>query len=154
MRPSATFNAWSPMLGGTSADLDAVARSIAIILDVPVILIGALVDDRHVFLGVHGVSKDAADDVSPLCLEVVTLNRPVLMQDARRHLAIGAHDELGTKLVSYMGLPIARRDGVCLGAISAFREAQHEWGGHDLVLLRGFVDLLAAILSERQDEES
>jgi len=131
-------------------DLDLAARTIADLLDVPVVLISMLDGEDHVFVGAHGVSKEAADHVTPLCLEVVTLQRPVLMQDARRHLVAGARDDRGIALVSFMGLPITRRDGTCLGAVSAFREEHRCWDGSDLVVLRGFVALLSALFAERR----
>ncbi len=126
--------------------LDGVASAIAILLDVPVVLISVIHDKRQVFVGAHGVANDDADDVSPLSLEVATLNRPVLMQDARRHLVEGACDLRGVALFSYMGLPIAGDGGACLGAVSAFREHDRTWRGRDLVVLREFAELLGELL--------
>lgn len=143
-----TGAAWNAPLCIT--DFDLVARTIADQLDVPVVLISMLHGDAHVFVGAHGVSKESADHVTPLCLEVVTLQRPVLMQDARRHLVAGARDDRGIPLVSFMGLPITHRDGTCLGAVSTFREEHRCWHGPDLVVLRGFVALLSALFAERR----
>ena len=140
--------AWTAPL--RTADFDLIAHTIAGLLDVPVVLISMLDGEEHVFVGAHGVSKSSADHVTPLCLEVVTLRRPVLMQDARRHLVTGAQDDRGISLVSFMGLPITRRDGTCLGAVSAFREEHRCWHGPDLVVLRGFVALLSALFAERR----
>jgi hypothetical protein len=130
--------------------LDLVARMIADVIDVPVVLISTLDGEEHVFVGTHGVSRESADQVTPLCLEVVMLERPVLMQDARRHLALGARADHGIALVSFMGLPITDRDGRCLGAVSAFREEHHCWRGRDLVVLRSFVALLSTLILEQQ----
>lgn len=146
--PRTRAGAWISPLRTT--DFDSVARTIADLIDAPVVLISLLDGEEHVFAGVHGVAKESADHVTPLCLEVVTLQRPVLMQDARRHLVVGARDDRGSALVSFMGLPITCRDGTCLGAVSAFREEHRCWHGPDLVVLRGFVALLAALFAERR----
>jgi hypothetical protein len=130
------------------SDLDSIAHMIAGLLDAPVVLISLLDGEEHLFVGTHGVAEGSADHVSPLCLEVVTLQRPVLMQDARRHLAAGARDDRGVALVSFMGLPINGRDGTCLGAVSVFREEGRCWQSADLVVLRSFVTLLSALFGD------
>jgi GAF domain-containing protein len=133
-----------------STDFDVAARAIAGLLDVPVVLISMLADQDHVFVGAHGVLKESADHVTPLCLEVATLQQPVLMQDARRHLVAGARDDRGIALVAFMGLPITGRDGTCLGAVCTFREEHRRWSRSDLIMLRSFVELLTALLTERR----
>ena len=147
---SRALTAWLAMPAEHATDFDTVARAIAILLEVPVVLISTLDDDRHIFVGTYGVSHEAGDDVSPLCLEVVTLKRPVLMQDARRHLPASIRDDCGTALVSCMGLPITGRDGTCSGAVSVFRKEDRSWQDRDLVVLRGFNELLAELLAERR----
>lgn len=142
--------AWiAPLLTG----FDSVARTIAGLLDVPVVLISMLDGQDHVFVGAHGVSKEFADHMTPLCLEVVTLHQPVLMHDARRHLVAGARDDRGIALAGFMGLPITCRDGTCLGAVCAFREEHRRWHSPDLVMLRGFVELFSALLVERRHSQ-
>jgi GAF domain-containing protein len=126
--------------------LDRIASAAAAVLDVPLVLITMFDGPRPSYVGSHGLAKVRHNEPSPLCLEVATTGRPIVMQDARRRLPAAARGVWGFELVAYAGVALNPLDPTCVGALAALTPARRAWQSRDLNLLRCFADAAAAIL--------
>jgi diguanylate cyclase (GGDEF)-like protein len=129
--------------------LDRIASAGAALLDVPLVLISAFAGPRQIYVGSHGLAKMRADEPSPLCREVATAGRPIVMQDARRRLPASARGMWGFELVAYAGVPLNLLDPSVLGALAVLTPARRSWQNHELDILRCLAGAAAAILDMR-----
>src|SRR5687767_6954680 len=94
-----------PIVGSTTEiarrSLDRIASAAAALLDVPLVLISSFDGRRQVYVGSHGLAKLRANKPSPLCREVASAGRPIVMQDVRRRLPAAARGVCGFELVAY-----------------------------------------------------
>lgn len=127
--------------------LDRIASAAAALLDVPLVLITLFDGPRPIYVGSHGLAKVRADQPSPLCFEVATTGRPMMMQDARRRLPAAARGVWGFELVAYAGVALDPLDPACVGALAALTPARRAWQSGDLHALRCLADAAAAILA-------
>jgi diguanylate cyclase (GGDEF)-like protein len=137
---------------GAETELDAVAATIATVIDVPVVFITILDGDNQAFVGIRGIARASAV-LSPLCLEVAVLGRPLLLQDARRRVSAAAYDDWGFPFTSYIGVPIRSSDGRSVGAVSGFGTHKRTWQNRDVIVLNAFAGLIARALDAQRSYE-
>jgi diguanylate cyclase (GGDEF)-like protein len=129
--------------------LDRIASAGAALLDVPLVLISVFDGPRQIYVGSHGLAKMRADEPSPLCREVATAGRPIVMQDARRRLPAAARGVWGFELVAYAGVALNLLDPSRQGALAVLTPTRRSWQSQDLHILRCLADAAAAILDMR-----
>ncbi len=118
-------------------------------LDVPLVLISVLDGPRQIYVGSHGLAKMRANEVSPLCREVASAGRPIVMQDARRRLPAAALGAWGFELIAYAGVALNLLGPSRVGALAVLTPARRAWQSHDLHVLRCLADAATAILDMR-----
>ena len=127
--------------------LDQIAGAAAALLDVPLVLISTLDGPRQSFVGSHGLGKLRIDEPSPLCRDVASSGRPIVMQDARTRIPAAARGIWGFELVAYAGVALSLLDPSRSGALGALTPARRAWQSHDLQVLRCLADAASAILN-------
>ena len=123
--------------------LDRIAATVSGVLDVPMVSISVVAQGMQVVAGSHGIVTGT--DPNPLCFEVATTRRPILVQDARSRHA-GASRAVPKNVVAYAGVPLPIRHGNRIGTLAAFTAQRKAWQDLDLVMLRGFAEAIAEIL--------
>lgn len=126
----------------TTAEFDAVARSVAWMLDVPVVVV-TLFDERwQHYVGAHGVSEGGAPtEGTPaedaVCRETVETGQPLVVSDAGRHPVL-CHVPATTQfgIGACASLPVRDSDGHVLGSICAMVDHRHQWSAPEIDLLR------------------
>jgi GAF domain-containing protein len=126
--------------------LGRIASAAAGLLDVPLVLISVFDGPRQMYVGSHGLANMRANEPSPLCREVASAGRPIVMQDARRRLPAAARGVWGFELVAYAGVALNLLDPSRVGALAVLTPARRAWQSHDLHVLRCLADAAAAIL--------
>jgi GAF domain-containing protein len=126
--------------------LDRVAAAAATLLDVPLVLISVLDGPRQVYVGSHGLARSHVNEPSPLCREVASAGKPIVMQDARTRLPAAARGVWGFELVSYAGVTLNLLDRSHAGTLAALAPSRRAWQDHDLQILHCLADTAAAIL--------
>lgn len=129
--------------------LDRIASAAAALLDTPLALISVFEGPRQIYVGSHGLARMRANQPSPLCREVATKHKPIVMQDARRRLPAAARGMWGFDLVAYAGVALNLLDPSRLGALAVLTPARRGWQSQDLHVLRCLADAAAAILDMR-----
>ena len=129
--------------------LDRIASAAAALLDVPLVLISLLDEGRQTYVGSHGLAKTRTNEPSPLCREVATAGRPIVLQDARRRLPRATHRVWGFELVGYAGVRLNLLHSSRTGALAVLTPAKRGWQTADLHVLRALADAAAAVLDVR-----
>ena len=129
--------------------LDRIARAAAALLDVPLVLISVLDGDRQSYVGSHGLAEMRTNEPSPLCRDVATAGRPIVLQDVRRRLPGAAGGMWGFALVGYAGVALNLRHPSRTGAFAVLTPARRGWQSADLDVLRSLADAAAAVLDIR-----
>ncbi len=123
-------------------NFDRILRILARVLDVPVVLLSILDEDRQFFKGALGLQEpwDSARE-TPLthsyCKFVVANDAPLVVEDIAEVIPAienGATSDLG--VVAYLGVPIHDREGVVLGALCAIDRRPRRWTSSQLDVLR------------------
>ena len=127
--------------------LDQIAGAAAALLDVPLVLISILEGPMQSYVGSHGLSKMRVGEPSPLCRDVASSGRPIVMQDARTRIPASARGVWGFELVAYAGIALTLLDTSRAGAFGALTSARRAWQSHDLQVLRCLADAASAILN-------
>ena len=122
-------------------ELQALARSVADLLDAPLALVTLVDDYRQFFAARFGEVPSWATLGTPLthsfCRHAVVTGRPLVVEDAGVHPLVAdnpAVDELAVS--AYAGIPIVDGDGQRLGALCAIDHQPRAWSHDDLVVLR------------------
>ena len=131
--------------------LDQIASAAAVLLDVRMVLISMVAGPRQMFVGACGLAEVHADEESPLCRDVATTGRPIVLQDARRRLPARTRGAWGFDLVGYAGVALSLRDPDRAGALAAMTSVRRAWQSRDLDVLRCLAAAAAAILDVRAD---
>ena len=129
--------------------LDQIASAAAALLDVRLVLISVIDGPLQIVVGSHGLAKVRADGPTPLCRDVATAGRPIVLQDARRRLPARARSAWGFELVGYAGVALSLRDPHRAGALAAVTSVRRAWQSHDLDVLRCLAASAAAVLDMR-----
>lgn len=127
--------------------LDQIASAAAALLDVPLVLISVLDGPQQSYVGSHGLSTARANDPSPLCRDVATSGRPIVMQDARTRIPSSARGVWEFELVAYAGMALNLVDSSRTAALGALTPARRAWQTHDLQVLRCLADAASAVLN-------
>ena len=127
--------------------LDQIAAAAAALLDVPLVLISTLDGPYQTYVGFHGLGTMRANAPSPLCRDVATSGRPIVMQDARTRIPASARGVWGFELVAYAGMALTLLDPARTGAFGALTSARRAWQTQDLHVLRCLADAASAILN-------
>lgn len=112
------------------------------ILDVPMVLISLVDDQRQFFKSAVGLTGDAAiTREGPLshsfCKYVVMSGTPLEVEDATIHPLVCDNPAVFEGGVgAYLGLPITMPNGAVLGSFCAVDMEPHEWTEEDRALLR------------------
>jgi GAF domain-containing protein len=136
-------------------DFDRVTRMAAELLDVPVVLVSLVDDERQFFLSCVGLGRPLSERrETPLshsfCQYVVAGEEPLVIADARRVPWLrdnGAVTELG--IVAYAGFPLRTGDGQPIGSFCAIDDEPREWSRRELDLLRDFAAIVQSELDLR-----
>ena len=135
----------------TRRSLDRIASAAAALLDVPLVLISAFDGAHQSYVGSHSLPQMRENETSPLCLEVATVGRPIVMQDARRRLPAAARGVWGFELVAYAGVPLTLRNPSRVGAMAVLSPVRRAWQSEDLDVLRHLAEAAAAVLDLRAE---
>ena len=149
------------MDGLARRSLDQIASAAALLLDVRLVLISVVDGPRQVVVGSYGLAHKHAHEPSPLCRDVATAGRPIILQDVRRRLPAHAHARgtCGFEIIGYAGVPLSVRHTTPRGALAALTSVRRAWQGDDLHVLRSLAAAAGAVLDmragcdERVDEE-
>ncbi|WP_432533943.1 sensor domain-containing diguanylate cyclase [Kineococcus arenarius] len=136
--------------GEDSEQLQRLVRTAARVLHVPVAMVSFVAADREIIEAAVGLPEPWASLRSTplshsLCAQVVRLDGPVVLFDARLHPTYREHAavvEMGAG--AYAGYPL-RHGGHTLGAFCAADFVPRQWSAGDLQLLE---DLAAAVSGE------
>ncbi|WP_432503094.1 sensor domain-containing diguanylate cyclase [Kineococcus arenarius] len=136
--------------GEDSEQLQRLVRTAARVLHVPVVMVSFVAADREIIEAAVGLPEPWASLRSTplshsLCAQVVRLDGPVVLFDARTDPAYREHAavvEMGAG--AYAGYPL-RHGGHALGAFCAADFVPRQWSAGDLQLLE---DLAAAVSGE------
>ncbi|WP_432492841.1 sensor domain-containing diguanylate cyclase [Kineococcus auxinigenes] len=136
--------------GEDSEQLQRLVRTAARVLHVPVVMVSFVAADREIIEAAVGLPEPWASLRSTplshsLCAQVVRLDGPVVLFDARTHPTYREHAavvEMGAG--AYAGYPL-RHGGHTLGAFCAADFVPRQWSAGDLQLLE---DLAAAVSGE------
>ena len=129
--------------------LEQIASTAAELLDVRLVLISLVDDPPQLFVGSDGLSKIHADRPSPLCRDVATTGRPIVLQDARRRLPAHAQGAWEFDLVGYAGVSLSLQHPTRRGALAAITSVRRAWQTRDLHVLRCLAAAAAAVLDMR-----
>lgn len=129
--------------------LDRIASAAAALLDVPLVLISVLDGARQSYVGSHGLAKMRTNEPSPLCRDVATVGRPIVLQDVRRRLPGAARGMWGFELVAYAGVALNLLHPSRTGTLAVLTPARRGWQSADLRILRSLADAAAAVLDIR-----
>jgi GAF domain-containing protein len=136
-------------------DFDRVTRMAAELLDVPVVLVSLVDDERQFFLSCVGLGRPLSDErQTPLshsfCQYVVAGEEPLVIADAREVPWLrdnGAIPDLG--VIAYAGYPLRTADGHPIGSFCAIDDQPREWSERELQLLRDFTAIVQSELDLR-----
>ena len=145
----AQTTAWGPLDLVAHRSLDRIASAAAALLDVPLALISVLDGARQIYVGSHGLPTMRTNEPSPLCREVATGGRPIVLQDARRRLPGAARGMWGFELVGYAGIALNLLHPSRTGALAVLTPARRAWQSRDLQVLRSLADAASAVLDVR-----
>lgn len=131
--------------------LDRATRLATRITGVPVALLSVVDTSRQVFAsqsGLGGANEGLRE--TPLshsfCQYVVSLDRPLEVEDARRHPLLqdnGAIRDLS--VIAYLGHPVHAPDGSVIGSFCAISDKPHRWSAEDHAAI---ADLAGMVESE------
>jgi GAF domain-containing protein len=133
-------------LTAVDGTLDRIAAAAAIALNVPLVAITFLDQDRQVCIGSHGFVREDRTLFSGFCLEVAVANRPIVIQDVRGRASSTGRRTWGLDLVAYAGVPLVLLNGERSGAIGACTTARRAWQDRDLAILRALGDAATVVL--------
>lgn len=130
--------------------IDRLAKGVALLLEVPRVLISIFHDSHHIVIGAHSTSalpvQVGDDELLALCRDVAVGKRPVMLQDARRRMRT---DLKSGAFVSCAGVPLPFVEGPYAGAITVCDITRRGWQDRDLLVLRCFADAVATIVEVR-----
>jgi PAS domain S-box-containing protein len=140
-----------------AAFLDELTKLIQFTLEVPVVLVSLVTDERQVFKSARGLSEPVnTERETPLshsfCQHVVTSGGPLIVSDAPNtelvcdNLAIR---DLGVQ--AYLGTPILSPEGHVLGSLCAIDFLTRGWLDRELRILEGFSRSITAELVARSN---
>ena len=137
----------------SSADaLDRIARTACRVLNVPVVLVNLVGEDRQRFVGCAGPEPWASMREMPLtagfCPFALGAEDTYSFGDARVDPALAANpavEQLG--VIAYAGVPLRAADGEPIGTLCAIDYKARQWSQDDLGLL---ADLAAGVIAELQ----
>jgi GAF domain-containing protein len=135
-------------------DFDRVTRMTAELLDVPVVLVSLVDDERQFFLSCVGLGRPVSEKrETPLsrsfCQYVVAGEEPLVIADARRVDWLrdnGAIKDLG--ITAYAGFPLRTGDQP-IGSFCAIDDEPREWTERELDLLHDFAAIVQTELDLR-----
>lgn len=125
-----------------SDSFDALTRTAASLLGVPVALVSLVDSDRQFFKSQIGLPEPwATTRETPLthsfCQWVVSGQTELVVDDAREHHGLSSNraiHEIG--VVAYAGIPLTGTTGEVLGSLCAIDTKPRTWTGGDVALLR------------------
>lgn len=132
--------------------LDRIARTACRVLDVPVVLVNLVGDDRQRFVGCAGPEPWASMREMPLtagfCPFTLGAGDSYSFGDARADAALSANQAVQQfGVVAYAGVPLRAADGEPVGTLCAIDHEPRVWSQEDLELL---ADLAAGVVAELQ----
>ena len=131
--------------------IDRLAKAIALLINVPRVLISIFHESHHIVLGAHTTGKRPVgdDELLDFGRDVATGRRPVMLQDARRRMKTDLDSDT---FVACAGVPLPFADGVYTGAIAVCDITRRGWQDRDLLVLRCFADTVATIVELRASQ--
>jgi GAF domain-containing protein len=132
---------------------DRLTRLTSAVLNVPVVLVSLVDDDRQFFKSSLGLSEPwARQRQTPLshsfCRHVVESGEPLVVSDAREHPLL--RDNPGIRdlgMIAYMGAPLVAPSGNVLGTLCAIDHQPRHWTTEQVEILS---NLAGSVLSEIQ----
>ncbi|MEA2228540.1 MAG: hypothetical protein QOF04_2170, partial [Solirubrobacteraceae bacterium] len=123
-------------------ELDELSRVAAWMMDVPVVTVSLVDDERQIFAGQCGVEGWASEDRgTPLshsfCQHAVITGRPLIIADARTSPLLRDNPAIrDQRVIAYAGIPLVDGDGNTLGVLCAIDHEPRAWTDDDVTTLR------------------
>ena len=129
---------------------DRLTRLAAKFLNVPVVLVSLVDNERQFFKSNQGTPADLPlPRETPLshsfCKHVVISNRPLVVEDARTHELVRDNPVISAGVIAYAGIPLVDSCGHVLGSFCAIDNKARKWTQEQIDLLR---DLTASVMTE------
>jgi GAF domain-containing protein len=132
--------------------LDRIADIASRVLAAPTALVTLVDEDRQIFAGCVGVTKDpwAADRATPLthsfCQHAVAAREPLVVTDAREHPVLKQNLAIrDLDVVAYLGIPLISPAGHALGSFCVIDSKPRLWTTEQVKLMQ---DLAASVVTE------
>ena len=132
--------------------LDRLADIASRVLAAPVSFVTLVDEDRQLFAGCVGLTKDpwAVDRTTPLthsfCQHAVAAREPLVVTDAREHPVLKQNLAIrDLDVVAYLGVPLISADGHALGSFCVIDSKPRLWTSEQVRLLQ---DLAASVVTE------
>ena len=143
----------SGALGGMHrAALDRIAGIAARVLNTPGAFVSLVDEDRQVFAGCVGLTKEpwASERATPLshsfCQHAVASREPLIVTDAREHPVLRTNLAVrDLDVIAYLGVPIITAGGHALGSFCVTDNRPRLWTTDQVQFMR---DLAASVVSE------
>ncbi len=138
---------------GTATDegYDRLTRIAQLCLDVPVVVVSLVDEDRQYFISHLGLPQAyAATRETPLtlpfCRDVVRRARPVVVNDVAADPALRADAAVAAVgIMAYLGVPLVTPDGLAVGTFAGVDRRPRDWSDKDRAIL---TDLAEAAMAQ------
>lgn len=135
-------------------EFDRITHLAARLLDVPIVLISLVDENRQFFKSQCGLPEQLAvgretPHTHSFCQHVQVTGAPLIVEDAREHPLV--HNNLAIPdlgVIAYAGVPIWLGEGV-LGSFCAIDSQPREWQERELAILQSLADQIGAQIEQR-----
>ncbi len=132
--------------------LDRIAAVAARVLNAPVSFVSLVDEDRQVFAGCVGLTKEpwASQRSAPLshsfCQHAVARREPLVVTDAREDPVLKSSLAIrDLDVIAYLGVPLIAADGAALGTLCVIDDKPRLWTTEQVALL---TDLAQSVITE------
>ncbi len=136
---------------GPEPAFERLTRLAAKILQVPVVLVSLVDEDRQFFKSCLGLPEPwASTRETPLshsfCQHTIATAEPLVINDARRDPRVRDNRAIrDLHVIAYAGIPLVTDDGFTLGSLCAIDTQPREWTTDEIAIL---TDLAASVMTE------
>jgi GAF domain-containing protein len=140
------------MQGQRRPALDRLADVASRVLAAPVGLVTLVDEDRQLFAGCVGISKEpwASEGGTPIshsfCQHAIAAREPLIVSDAREHPVLKTNPAIrDLDVIAYLGVPLVTAEGHALGTLCVIDHRPRVWTTEQVQILR---DLAASVVTE------
>ncbi|HEX8122323.1 MAG TPA: GAF domain-containing protein [Solirubrobacteraceae bacterium] len=148
----ASLRATGALGGPFRPALDRIASIASRVLNAPVSTVTLVDEDRQVFAGCIGVTKEpwASDRATPLshsfCQHAVANREPLIVTDSREHPVLKTNLAIrDLDVIAYLGVPLIAPDGAALGSLCVIDDKPRLWTTEQVEILK---DLAQSVVTE------